>query len=340
MTSESPPSPSIDEMRSAIEAELKNALAWFDQEHCNEIIEMISYHLGWEHSGMKEEGKRIRPLLVLLCCSACDSDWHIALPAAAAVELIHNFSLVHDDIEDKSATRRGRPALWTRWGIAQAINTGDSIFILSRLMTSRLLEHGLQARLVLDLQYMLDEACLQLAVGQYLDLAFENRHSVSESDYVTMIAGKTSSLLAASCAAGARVANATEETISHLRMFGYHLGLAFQIRDDILGIWGSIEETGKPVGDDLLAHKKTLPIIFSIEHSSEFRQLWLSASADHPKINKMIRALNQSGAQDYSQKLTDKHTRLALDALRRANPEPASHALLEELALRLLHRHS
>jgi geranylgeranyl diphosphate synthase type I len=340
MTAESSPSPSIEEMRSAIEAELKNALAWFDQEHCNEIIEMVSYHLGWEPSGMKGEGKRIRPLLVLLCCSACDSDWHIALPAAAAVELIHNFSLVHDDIEDKSVTRRGRPALWTRWGISQAINTGDSIFILSHLMTSRLLKHGLPARLVLDLQYMLDEACLQLVIGQHLDLAFENQHSVSESDYKTMIAGKTSALLAASCAAGARAAKATEETISHLRIFGYHLGLAFQVRDDILGIWGSIEETGKPIGDDLLAHKKTLPIIFGIEHSSEFRQLWLSASADHPEINKMIRVLDQSGAQDYSQKLTDKHTRLALVALRDANPEPASLALLEELALRLLHRHS
>ena len=162
----------LDEMLAAIEADLKQAIASLNSMPYVEMHHMIAYHMGWMDSP-QARGKRIRPLLTLLSCASVGSKWQPALPAAAAIELLHNFSLIHDDIEDRSETRRGRPTLWTKWGIEQAINTGDALFTLAHLSMLRMEKENKPAGNNLDLLRQFDQACLSLTQGQHLDIAFE-----------------------------------------------------------------------------------------------------------------------------------------------------------------------
>lgn len=306
-----------------------------------EMGHMIAFHFGWgedEEEGI--QGKRIRPLLTLLTCQAAGGHWQVAIPAAASVELIHNFSLIHDDIEDASQTRRGRPTLWTKWNLAQALNTGDALLILSQSASHRLLTTGVPADNVLRVLRSLDQACLQLTIGQHLDLAFENRARVSVDEYLEMIGGKTSSLIACACEIGAMLAEARSDRQEAFAKFGWHLGLAFQVQDDILGIWGEPSITGKAAGDDLLAHKKTLPILHGLEHSAEFRRLWQTDGLSEALVAELRLSLEQAGALDYAREIAAKHTREALANLEHAQPVGQAAEELQGLARALLSRHS
>ena len=192
-------------------------------------------------------------------------DHRRALPGAAAVELGHNFSLVHDDIEDGDRERRHRPTLWTVHGVPQAINTGDTLFSLSRIALHRLTDLGFPDAKVLRLMRLFDETCLALCEGQYLDIASSASDEVMSVDaYFDMIGRKTAALIAASIEAGALLATDDDEVIARYRGFGWALGLAFQLNDDLLGIWGAERSTGKEPSD--IAHrKKTLPVIYAHE---------------------------------------------------------------------------
>lgn len=233
------------------------------------LYSWMRYHLGWEDAqGRPAEtspGKLLRPASLLLAAEALGGELEQALPAAAAVQLVHDFSLLHDDIEDASETRRGRATLWTLTGIAQAINAGDGMYTLSRLALLRLRERGAGERRTLEAISELEQACLRLIEGQQLDISFEDRDRVTRDDYLAMIEGKTAALLAACFAMGARVAAAPEESVAAMREFGRCCGLAFQAADDLLGIWGDPAVTGKPVGDDLISRKQTYPVIVAIE---------------------------------------------------------------------------
>lgn len=250
--------------RSPVLAEMRAVLGDGDME----LVRWLRYHLGWESLGTDAPaggtGKLLRPVAVLLATELCGGPVEAALPAAAAVELIHSFSLLHDDIEDRSATRRNRPALWTLTGEPQAINAGDAMFTLARLALHRLPAAGADSRRTLEAMRELDEACLRLVKGQFLDMSFEGRQDVSADAYLQMVGGKTAALFAASFAVGALLAGADGETVAAYRAFGHHLGVAFQAVDDVLGIWGDPVETGKPVGDDLLGRKMTYPVIAAI----------------------------------------------------------------------------
>ena len=172
---------------------------------------MLTYHMGWEGEGAGPEaqGKRIRPLLVLLCAEAAGGNWRAALPAAAAVELLHNFSLIHDDIQDNSPLRRNRPTVWVKWGAAQAINAGDVLFTLAFLALQDL-AGTLPPQNVLLASHILQETCLRLTEGQYLDMSYETRPALPLDAYWPMIGGKTSALLACCCELGALVGGAEE----------------------------------------------------------------------------------------------------------------------------------
>ena len=202
------------------------------------LYEMVRYHLaldGVDTNG----GKRIRPLLGLLAYASIAGDHARALPGAAAVELGHNFSLVHDDIEDGDAERRHRPTLWTVHGIPQAINTGDTLFSLSRIALHRLTELGFSDAKVLRLMRLYDETCLALCEGQYIDIATSESDEVMSVDaYFDMIGRKTAALIAASIEAGALLATDDEAVIGRYRAFGWALGIAFQLNDDLLGHLG------------------------------------------------------------------------------------------------------
>ncbi len=191
-------------MLPAIEAELQRQVARLDQPRTRPFHEMLTYHMGWsgEGAGPEATGKRIRPLLVLLTAAGCGADWKPALPAAAAVELIHNFSLVHDDVQDNSDKRRGRPTVWVRWGVPMAINVGDALFVLANQALLDLSPHY-PAETVLQASRILQATCLDLTRGQYLDMSYQGRKDLQIEDYWPMIGGKTAALLAACTALGA-----------------------------------------------------------------------------------------------------------------------------------------
>jgi geranylgeranyl diphosphate synthase, type I len=265
--------------------------------------EMIRYHLGLDGSGAPT-GKRMRPLLGLLAYASIAGEHVRALPGAAAVELGHNFSLVHDDIEDGDRERRHRPTLWALHGIPQAINAGDMLFSLSRIALHRLTELGFSDAKVLRLMRLYDETCVALCEGQYIDIATSESDDIMSVDlYFDMIGRKTAALIAASIEAGALLATDDEEVIARYRGFGWALGLAFQLNDDLLGIWGAEQSTGKEPSD-IARHKKTLPVIYAFEHAGpEDRDRLAELYRREPTngdVEEVITILERNGAREFT----------------------------------------
>ncbi len=323
----------------AVEEEMRAVVALLDEPRYAEMRAMLAYHLGWEGEGAgpKARGKRVRPLLLLLTTAAAGGAWQDALPAAAAVELIHNFSLIHDDIQDRSDTRRGRSTVWRKWGVAQAINAGDAMFTLAHLATLRLRDrHG--AERTLEANAVLQRACLHLTQGQYLDLAYEQRHDLTEADYWPMVRGKTAALLAACTDLGALLAQAPAAQRAAYRRFGEYLGLAFQVQDDELGIWGEEAVTGKPTASDLLEGKNTLPVLYGLAHSPAFAQRWRQGPIQGHEIPALVALLEGCGAREYTRQKAAELTAQALDALEAAQPQGEAGMALRQLAAQLLQR--
>ncbi len=300
-----------------------------NQPHLHELHQMLAYHLGWEAGQKKTSGKRIRPLLTLLSTEAAGADWQAALPAAAAIELIHNFSLIHDDIEDHSSTRRGKPTLWVKWGIPQAINTGDALFTLAHLAALRL-ENTFPAASTLQVVLILQNTCLSLTQGQHLDMAYETQAHITLDEYWRMISGKTAALFTA-CTHTAAILGATEQTrCASFCRFGENLGLAFQVLDDLLGIWGDPQITGKSVASDLLEGKKTLPVLYGLSLNQEFSHRWLKGAILPADVQAMADLLESEGGRDYTRQTARRLTHQALQALDEASlPGQASQALKE-----------
>jgi geranylgeranyl diphosphate synthase, type I len=268
------------------------------------VYEMIRYHLGLDQSD-GPRGKRMRPLLGLLAYASIAGEHARALPGAAAVELGHNFSLVHDDIEDGDTERRHRATLWVKHGVPQAINTGDLIFSLSRVALHRLSDLGFSDTKVLRLMRLYDETCVQLCEGQYLDIAFSASDEPMPVDrYFDMIGRKTAALISASIEAGALLATDDERVIATYRRFGWALGIAFQLNDDLLGIWGEEAATGK-VPTDLARHKKTLPILYALEHAKgadldRLSALYATAEPSAAELQELATLIDRAGGQAFT----------------------------------------
>jgi len=234
--------------RTSIEPALHAAIEQLDPDSRR----LAHYHFG-------AGGKAVRPALALLSARAVGADESVAIPGAVAVELVHNFSLVHDDLMDGDVERRHHPTVWAAHGAAAAILCGDAMLALA---TQVLLDVGtLDA---VEAARRLADATQELIRGQHADLAFEQRRFVTVEECLTMAAGKTGALLACSAAIGAVLAGAPRATVQALSTYGAELGLAFQLVDDLLGIWGDAATTGKPVGSDLRARKKSLPVAFAL----------------------------------------------------------------------------
>src|SRR4051812_38850833 len=265
---------------------------------------MVGYHLGLDTND-GPRGKRMRPLLGLLAYASIAGDHRPALPGAAAVELGHNFSLVHDDIEDGDVERHHRPTLWKVHGVPQAINTGDLLFSLSRIALHRLSDLGFSDSKVLRLMKLYDRTCVALCEGQYLDIASSaSDRPMSVELYFEMIGRKTAALIAASIEAGALLATDDEDVVATYRRFGWALGLAFQLNDDVLGIWGDERTTGKEP-TDVARRKKTLPVLYAFEHAGpeDRERLAELAALETPtldEVREIIAILDRSGAQDYT----------------------------------------
>jgi geranylgeranyl diphosphate synthase type I len=305
---------------------------------------MLNYHLGFANAdgspAQVNAGKRIRPVLVLLSCEACGGGWDQALPAAAAVELLHNFSLIHDDIEDGDELRRGRPTLWRQWGEAQAINSGDAMFAMAHIALQRSAERGVPAEHVVRALRAFDEMCVHLTIGQHLDLSFETRNDVSAAEYMTMIEGKTAALTAACCQIGAIVAGANDAQINALRDFGRWIGMSFQLQDDVLGIWGDPAKTGKQ-DSDLAHHKKTLPILFAAERDGRIRERYFSGNRlNNGDLNSIREMIETAGGRAHAEQAAESAYAHALESLDNAGGLSPHAQSLRDLARSLLGRAS
>ncbi|MFQ5813240.1 MAG: polyprenyl synthetase family protein [Anaerolineae bacterium] len=322
-----------------IEAELREVLAT-PHPQLTSFYGMMQYHLGWvdeEFAPTKGgAGKRLRPILCLLTCQATGGDHEQALPAAAAIELVHNFSLVHDDIEDNSPLRRGRPTVWKVWGVPQAINVGDGLFALAHLAMRRLADRGVRPRRVLTALEILDQACLALTEGQHLDLSFEARLDVDVDEYLSMVRGKTAALFSAAAQLGALVVGSDPESTARYRRFGENLGLAFQIVDDILGIWGDPQVTGKPAADDIQQHKKTLPIVRTL--GKDLREIYQREVIDEEAVEAALRILENLGARHYAEAMANDYYQQALAELDATGVKNEAQDALRELAAFLVER--
>ncbi|GCE11773.1 polyprenyl synthetase family protein [Tengunoibacter tsumagoiensis] len=317
----------------------------------------MQYHLGWLDADLKptqsNPGKLLRPTLVLLAYEAAgawgsanelspDSTYlHRALPAAVAVELTHNFTLIHDDIEDGDIERRHRPTLWTIWGVPQSINSGDGMYALSRLALWKVLEHRVSGDIAARLATILDRTVLVVAEGQYLDISFEERQDISVSMYIDMISRKTAALMGCAVEMGALLGTQDEETIRLLRTFGDAIGVAFQVRDDILGIWATEAELGKTSAGDVYRRKKSLPILHALEHASPEDQRRLQAiygqkSALTPEqVAEVMTIFEHTGTQAYCHQFLRHHCQLAHEALSRVphHTSPLSRRALNDMEI-------
>jgi geranylgeranyl diphosphate synthase, type I len=269
--------PTLARTRELVEPALRTAIDQLDPTSRR----LAAYHFGWvDADGAPSEagGKAVRPALALLSARAVGSSECVAVPGAVAVELVHNFSLLHDDLMDGDTSRRHRPTVWAMHGAAAAILAGDALLTLASevLLDTRTLEGVRAARL-------LAAATRELIRGQFDDVTFERRDDVSVEESLSMAAGKTGALLACSATIGAVLAGGHPTALVALSEYGAELGLAFQLVDDLLGIWGDSDRTGKPVGSDLRARKKTLPVAYALSNGGDVgRQLaeWLAHGGD------------------------------------------------------------
>jgi geranylgeranyl diphosphate synthase type I len=331
------------EMIPAVEAEMRLILQ-VEESASDRFWGMMHYHLGWAEASLSptnyKSGKRIRPLICLLTCLASGGQWQQAVPAGAALELLHNFTLIHDDIQDASPTRRGRPTLWKIWGANQAINSGDAMFALAHLAMSRLLEQGVPATIVVQALRRLDETCVELTQGQYNDMRFEQEETVTVSEYLAMINGKTAALLSLATELGALIAGKDQETVAHYAAFGRELGLAFQVRDDILGIWGDESLIGKSAATDIATRKKSLPVLYGLEKSSPLQQLYEEPDSDGNFVEEAIRLLDTVEARQFAKRHELAYSHSSLNHLETVNPQGVGATAIHQLVGLLLNRES
>ena len=296
---------SFTSYRDTVRVELEKVIDSYPLTLCN----ILRYHMGWQdehgHSCSRESGKFIRSTLCLLSCQAVGGDPSQIMPAAAAVELTHNFSLIHDDIEDASDERHHRPTVWKLWGQPQAINAGDAMFTLAYLALLKLKEQGIADEKIASSIEMLSLACLKLCEGQYLDIEYQNHLDTTVEDYLDMADKKTAALFAVSTSLGAYLGGADSKLVDFFHLFGKELGIAYQIYDDILGIWGTEESIGKSISD-ISQRKKSLPVVYGLQNSKgeakkKLENLYSQKSIKGEDIPKVTKLLDHLGTRDYAE---------------------------------------
>lgn len=314
-----------------------------------DLYGMLRYHLGWADPSFRpvaqRGGKMLRPAFCLLCCEAVGSSARRAVPAAVAIELFHNFSLIHDDVEDRSDERRGRPTVRALWGDPRAVNAGDALFVLSELALLRAPANGVDPALALTLFRELNRSFLAVAEGQHLDLTLEGNPEVTRDQYFAVIGRKTAELIGASARLGALSGGARTERAAHFHRFGVALGMAFQIQDDLLGIWGDPDEVGKGVAADVYGRKVTLPVIAALERATpevaaRLRQVYTTPEPTAEQVAEVQRALIALGGRAAAEAEVSGQVGRSLEELDAAEPEPGPAADLRALAQSLIGRTS
>ena len=301
---------------------------------------MARYHLGQVDAdgapATMQRGKAIRPTLCLLMCEALGGDLDAALPAAAGLELLHNFTLVHDDVMDDDRVRHHRPTVWALWGRSQAIDAGDLLHVLATLSVLRSGGNRASPALAKDATEVVMQGCRLVTEGQHLDIAFEMAADVSVTDYLDMISRKSAALLAVAFELGAIFAGNDPATRHACRAYGRELGIMFQIRDDALGIWGDSAVTGKPVGADIRKRKKTLPIIHALATAAKPDRTRLRAmfgsNDGSPDVDSTMAILARAGSRTFTEQRVLEHAQQAAAVLADLPVSPWGRRHLGEVA--------
>lgn len=304
-----------------IEKELKNQIKPEEVES-EPMYAMMRYFFGWQDENgnaiddAKARGKRFRPSLCLLVNESLNGKWEKALPAAVALELFHNFTLIHDDIEDHDEFRRHKPTVWKIWGIEQAINAGDGMYILFLRACLALRKNGYKESVILACIEAMQQTFQKIIEGQYMDISFENRSNVNVSEYIKMTESKTSVLVACACKVGALLAINDKKAIEEFYDFGLDFGMAYQIYDDWCGIWEKTEKTGKEIAGDIKKKKKTLPVLYAFENllngdKAELSRIYQKNELSKEDVKKAIELISKSGAQEYTAKIFENYKKRA-----------------------------
>jgi len=303
------------------------------------VQQVAAYHFGWVDSDglprTANSGKAVRPALAVLAAQAAGARAEVGIPGAIAVELVHNFSLLHDDVMDRDEERRHRPTAWTVFGSSAAILAGDALLALAfEVLLDVESPTGAAA------QANLASATQELIVGQVEDLDFERRLDVEVDECLQMAGGKTAALMACASSIGAQLADAPLETVAALQTYGRELGLAFQLVDDLLGIWGSSKTTGKPVGADLRARKKSLPVVAAMASGTsageELRHLYesgdLHADCDDAVVAHAASLVDVAGGRAWVSDEAERRLTAAIGALGAAQLRSAPREALADVA--------
>ncbi len=293
----------------------------------SDAYRLLRYHLGWvdQEGGQMDtaltQGKALRPTLCLFACNALADDYSKAVPAAAAVELIHNFSLVHDDIQDQDVERRHQPTVWHLWGIPKALWSGNAMQCAGDLSLLNADAQDVSPATVLQVSQILTEAYLEMIQGQCLDLNFESRTDIKPNEYLYMVACKTGALIRSALQIGALLATEDQAAMKAFAEFGNHLGQAFQIRDDYLGIWGDQATLGKATDSDIRRRKKSYPVVFALEKASgrameDLLRIYEQEELEEDDVQRVMAVLDEVGSRENSQRLTEAAAARALEALK------------------------
>jgi geranylgeranyl diphosphate synthase, type I len=296
-------------------------------------IDPESLHDASKHL-IKAGGKKIRPCLVLLSAEAVGGRKEGAYKTAAAVELIHTFSLIHDDIMDKDEIRRGMPAVHTKWGEPMAILAGDILFSLAFEMVAQTHAEDIHSGRVVQALNTVVDACIKICEGQACDMSFEGKFDVKESEYLNMIYKKTSALIAAATKAGAILGGGTPEQVEALFEYGRLIGMAFQIQDDYLDVVSHEEELGKPVGSDIMEGKMTLMVVHTLsaanpQDKKELISILENRSEDQEMVKRAISIFDKYGSINYARDIAQDNIKSAKEILDALDDSPARDALYQ-----------
>ena len=329
--------------KSVVSAAIRESLA----DDTLPVYEMLRYSIGWaDLNGVRveaAEGKALRPTLCLFACEATGGSVSKALPAAVALELIHNFSLIHDDIQDRDETRHHRPTLWAVWGEPKALVAGNILRVIADMSLWRLVESGLSHQESLNATGLLTDAYLEMIEGQYLDLSYESRPDIGMRDYLEMIAKKTGALIRCALNLGAMIGTRDTRTVQAFRDCGRSLGLVFQVRDDVLGIWGQEQATGKPVGADIRRKKNSLPVVYAMSRAKgkdkdTLQDIYRRPTVGDDDVTTALNIMDKVKTREFAHSLAQEHRDRAIESVAGIELAPGAVEDLKELAEFLLAR--
>ena len=303
---------------------------------------LLRYHLGWvdRHGKPAEspasQGKALRPTLCLFACEALSQDTARAQPGAAALEIIHNFSLVHDDIQDQDLERRHQPTVWSLRGIPMALVAGNAMQSVGDLALLEAAWRNVPPETVLKVSEILTSSYLEMIEGQCQDMDFESRSDITTEEYLRMIALKTGALIRSGLEMGALLGGGDSTAVEAFRQFGSYLGRAFQIRDDFLGIWGDEATIGKAGGNDIRRRKKSFPVVCAFSQArgparDDLMRVYQQKELDEADVLRVLAVLEEVGAQEQSQRLTEASAAAAFQALDPVPLPPWARTEAEEL---------